>query len=98
VLAAESVAVVGASRIPGSIGRCIVHNIVTGGHGGPVYAVNPHASELEGVPCVPSPAALPGPVDLAVISLPAPAVLAAAEECGKRGVRALVVITSGLDG
>jgi acyl-CoA synthetase (NDP forming)/GNAT superfamily N-acetyltransferase len=97
VLAAESVAVVGASRRPGSVGRSILHNIVTGGYQGKVYAVNPHAAEIEGIPCVPSPAALPGPVDLAVISVPAPAVLDVAEECGKRGIRALVVITSGLD-
>ena len=97
VLAAESVAVVGASRRPESVGRSILHNIVTGGYTGRVYAVNPHAGELEDVPCVPSPAALPEPVDLAVISVPAPAVLDVAEECGNRGVRALVVITSGLD-
>jgi acyl-CoA synthetase (NDP forming)/GNAT superfamily N-acetyltransferase len=97
VLAAESVAVIGASRRQKSVGRAILRNIVTGGYGGRVYAVNPHADEVEGVACVPSPAALPGPVDLAVISVPAPAVLDVAEECGKRGIGALVVITSGLD-
>jgi acyl-CoA synthetase (NDP forming)/GNAT superfamily N-acetyltransferase len=97
VLAAVSVAVVGASRKPESVGRSILRNVVTGGYAGRVYAVNPHAVELEGVPCAPSPAALPEPVDLAVICVPAPAVLEAAEECGKRGIRALVVITSGLD-
>jgi acyl-CoA synthetase (NDP forming)/GNAT superfamily N-acetyltransferase len=97
VFAPASVAVIGAGRKPGSIGRLILRNIVSGGYAGLVYAVNPHAAELEGVPCVPSPAALPGPVDLAVVSVPAPAVLAAAEECGERGVGALVVITSGLD-
>jgi acyl-CoA synthetase (NDP forming)/GNAT superfamily N-acetyltransferase len=97
VLAAESVAVVGASRKPGSVGQSILHNIATGGYAGRVYAVNPHADELEGVPCVPSPAMLPEPVDLAVIAVPAPAVLGVAEECGTRGIRALVVITSGLD-
>jgi acyl-CoA synthetase (NDP forming)/GNAT superfamily N-acetyltransferase len=97
VLAAASVAVVGASRKPESVGRSILRNIITGGYAGRVYAVNPHAVELEGVPCAPSPAALPEPVDLAVICVPAPVVLEAAEECGKRGIRALVVITSGLD-
>ena len=97
VLAAESVAVVGASRRPESVGRAILRNIVTGGYDGRVYGVNPHARELEGVPCLPSPAELPEPVDLVVVSVPAPAVLDVAEECGRRGVRALVVITSGLD-
>jgi acyl-CoA synthetase (NDP forming)/L-amino acid N-acyltransferase YncA len=97
IFAAESVAVVGASRRPESVGRAILRNLVTSGYTGQVYAVNPHASELEGVPCLPSPAALPGPVDVAVVVVPPPAVLDAAEECGKRGVKALVVITSGLD-
>jgi acyl-CoA synthetase (NDP forming)/GNAT superfamily N-acetyltransferase len=97
IFAAESVAVVGASRRPESVGRAILHNLVTSGYTGQVYAVNPHASELEGVPCLPSLAALPGPVDVAVVAVPRPAVLDVAEECGKRGVKALVVITSGLD-
>jgi acyl-CoA synthetase (NDP forming)/GNAT superfamily N-acetyltransferase len=92
-----SVAVIGASRRAGSVGRSILHNIVSGGYAGPVYAVNPHATELEGVPCVASAAALPRPVDLAVVAVPASAVLTVAEECGGRGIRALVVITSGLD-
>ena len=59
--------------------------------------MNPGAAELDGVRCVPSAAALPEPVDLAVIAVPARAVLGIAEECGQRGVNALVVISSGLD-
>ena len=97
VFAAESVAMVGASRRAGSVGRAVLHNLVTGGYTGRLYAVHPHARELEGIRCVPSPAALPGPVDLAVVVVPRPAVLGVAEECGERGVRALAVITSGLD-
>jgi acyl-CoA synthetase (NDP forming)/RimJ/RimL family protein N-acetyltransferase len=97
VFAATSVAVVGASRRPDSVGRAILRNIAGGGFAGPLYAVNPHASELDGVRCVPSVTALPAPVDLAVISVPAPAVLQVAEECGDRGTGGLVVITSGLD-
>jgi acyl-CoA synthetase (NDP forming) len=97
VLAPASVAVIGAGRRPGSVGRAILRNIVTGGFPGPVYAVNPGASELDGVLCVPSPAELPTQVDLAVIAVPAPAVPGVAEDCGRRGVRALAVTTSGLD-
>src|ERR1017187_4860920 len=98
VLTPASVAVIGASRRPGSFGRAILKNIVDGGFPGPVYAVNPGAAELDGVPCVPSAAALPEPVDLAVIAAPAGAVVSIAENCGRRGIKALVVITSGLDG
>lgn len=98
VLAPASVAVIGASRRPGSVGRAILRNITTGGFPGPVYAVNPSVGELDGVRCVPSAAALPEPVDLAVVATPPTAVLGIAEECGRRGVRALAVITSGLGG
>ena len=96
LLAPRSVAVIGASRHPGTVGRAILHNIVAGGFAGPVYAVNPRARHMEGVPCVASVADLPGAVDLAVIAVPAAAVAAVATACGRRGVRALTVITSGL--
>ena len=98
VLAPASVAVIGASRRPDSVGRAILRNIITGGFPGPVYQVNPHAAELDGIPCLPSAAALPEQVDLAVIAVPSAAVLAIAEECGQRGVKALVVIAAGLSG
>ena len=94
LLRPRSVAVVGASRRRGTVGRAILHNIVTGGFTGPVYAVNPHARTMEGVPCVASVDDLPGPVDLAVIAVPPSAVPEVAEQCGRHGVRALIVISS----
>ncbi len=97
LLRPRSVAVVGASRRRATVGRAILHNIVTGGFAGPVYAVNPHAQtlemEMEGVPCVASVEELPGPVDLAVIAVPPPAVPEVAEQCGRHGVRGLIVIS-----
>ena len=96
LLRPASVAVIGASRRRGSQGREILHNIVTGGFAGPVYAVNPHARSMEGLRCVHSVAGLPRQLDLAVIAVPAPTVPQVAAECGHRGVRSLVVITSGL--
>ena len=93
-----SVAVIGASRRPGSVGRVILRNIIAGGFSGPVYPVNPGVAELDGISCLPSAAALPEHVDLAVITVPAAAVLGVAEDCGRRGVKALVVIASGLSG
>jgi acyl-CoA synthetase (NDP forming)/GNAT superfamily N-acetyltransferase len=98
VLVPASVAVIGASRRPGSVGRVILQNIISGGFPGPVYPVNPHAAELDGIPCMPSAAALPDHVDLAVIATPPAAVLGIAEDCGRRGVKALVVIAAGLSG
>jgi acyl-CoA synthetase (NDP forming)/GNAT superfamily N-acetyltransferase len=97
VFEAKSVAVIGASRNPRAVGRVILHNIVTGGYAGRVYPVNPLAEELEGVPCRRSAAALPPEVDLAVVAVRPEAILGVAKQCGQRGVKALVVITSGLD-
>ena len=98
ILTPASVAVIGASRRPASIGWAILQNITTGNFPGAVYAVNPSVAELNGVRCVPSAAALPEEVDLAVVAAPAAAVPGIAEQCGRRGVRALAVITAGLDG
>lgn len=91
----RSVAVVGASRRPGSIGRQIVANLVAGGFQGPVYPVNPKAEVVLSVPSYASVKAIPAPVDLAVLVVPPDAVLQVAEECGRKGVKGLVVITAG---
>jgi acyl-CoA synthetase (NDP forming) len=97
VLAPESVVVIGASRSKGSAGRTILDNIRAGGYAGRLWAVNPRARQIGGEHCLASVLDLPEPADLAVIAVPAVSVLAVAEQCGQRGVRSLVVITSGLD-
>ena len=97
VFAPESVAVIGASRRRGTVGRAIVDNIRAGGYAGRLYTVNPRARQIGGERCLASVADLPEPVDLAVVAVPAAAVLGVAERCGQRGVRSLVVITAGLD-
>jgi len=91
-----SVAVIGAGRRRGSVGREILHNIVAGGFPGPVYAVNPRGRSMEGLACLSSAEDLPAGVDLAVIALPPADVAAVAAQCGRRGVHSLVVITAGL--
>ncbi|MEV0414905.1 GNAT family N-acetyltransferase [Streptomyces sp. NPDC050448] len=91
------VAVVGAGRKPGSVGRAILHHLKAGGYTHRVFAVNPSVNHILGVPSSPSVSALPKTPDLAVVAIPAAAVPATAEECGKAGVRALLVITAGLD-
>lgn len=91
----RSVAVIGASRRPGSIGRQVVANLIAGGFQGPVYPVNPKAEVVLSVPAYPNVKAIPGPVDLAVLVVPPDAVLVTAEQCGKKGVKGLVVITAG---
>lgn len=97
LLRPEAVAVVGAGRSPGSVGRAILHRIRAGGYTGRLFAVHPAAHAILGVPSHTSVDALPTTPDLAVLAVPAAAVPDAAEECGKAGVRALLVVTSGLD-
>jgi acyl-CoA synthetase (NDP forming)/GNAT superfamily N-acetyltransferase len=92
-----SVAVIGASRRAGTVGRAVLDNIRAGGYEGRLYAVNPHARDLGGVRCVPTVAELPEAPDLAVVAVPPAGVTDVAEACGARGVKAIVVITAGLD-
>ena len=91
----NAVAVVGASRTTGSIGRRILRALVAGGFTGPVYPINPHADELDGVRCYPSLSAAPRGIDLAVVAVPRPAVLGVVDECATAGVKSLAVITAG---
>jgi acyl-CoA synthetase (NDP forming)/RimJ/RimL family protein N-acetyltransferase len=98
LLLPESVAVIGAGRHRGSVGREILHNIVTGGFAGPVYAVNPLGQSMEGLTCLASTADLPLGIDLAVIAVPPAEVPGVAAACGRRGVHALIVITASLGG
>ncbi|MER5402796.1 GNAT family N-acetyltransferase [Streptomyces sp. NPDC002599] len=91
------VAVVGAGRTPGSVGRAVLNHLRTGGFTGRLFAVNPGVESVLGVPCHPSVAALPKTPDLVVVAVPAAAVPAVAEQCGVSGARALVVVTAGLD-
>ncbi|MER5352141.1 GNAT family N-acetyltransferase [Kitasatospora sp. NPDC002551] len=96
LLRPASVAVVGASRREGSVGGTVLARIRRGGFTGPLWAVNPSAGAVGGVPSYPSVGALPAVPDLAVLAVPAAAVPDVAEECGRAGVRALVVLASGL--
>ncbi|WP_354637202.1 bifunctional GNAT family N-acetyltransferase/acetate--CoA ligase family protein [Kitasatospora camelliae] len=96
LLRPRSVAVVGASRRLGSVGQAVLRKIREGGFTGEVWAVNPYAEQIAGEPAYPALGALPRVPDLAVLAVPPAVVASAAQECGRAGVRALVVLTSGL--
>jgi acetate---CoA ligase (ADP-forming) len=91
----RSVAVIGASRRRDTIGGEILHNLLSYGFNGPVLPVNPSAGVVQSVVAYPTVEEVPGPVDLAVVVVPAEGVLDVARACGRKGVRALVVITAG---
>jgi acetate---CoA ligase (ADP-forming) len=95
LLAPRSVAVIGASRQAGSIGAAVVHNLISNGYHGLVYPVNLAATEIEGMRAFPSVLAVPGDVEMAVVTVPAAVVTSVARECAEKGVRALVVISAG---
>jgi acyl-CoA synthetase (NDP forming) len=90
-----SIAVVGASRHEGSIGRAILDNLVKSRFHGPVYSVNPHAAEIQGLPSFPTVEAIRQPVDLVVIAVPAVAVEEVVKDCARAHVRGVVVISAG---
>jgi len=96
VLRPRSIAVVGAGRRKDSIGNAVLRNILAGGYQGTVQVVNPHADSVEGVTSVSSVDLLSPGIDLAVLCIPADAVPSVADECGRHGVRALLVIAAGL--
>ena len=95
IFSPRSVAVVGASRRRDSIGFALLHNLVMQEFEGSIYPVNPKASSIHSLKAYPSIAAIPDPIDLALIAVPKESVLKVVDECIAVGVRGLVVITAG---
>jgi acetyl coenzyme A synthetase (ADP forming)-like protein len=91
----NAVAVIGASRNPAAIGYRILDELARNGFQGPLYPVNPKATEIRSIRTYASAREIPEPVDLAVIAVPRDAVLDSVDDCAARGVRAVVVITAG---
>jgi acetyl coenzyme A synthetase (ADP forming)-like protein len=94
-LAPRNIAVVGASRRPDAVGGRILDNLLAAPFAGRVHPVNARASEVRGLRAYPSVDAIPDPVDLAIVAVPAAEVLSAAEQCARKGVAALLVISAG---
>lgn len=95
ILSPRSVAVVGASPNPLSVGHNILRNILRGEYTGVVYPIHPTARAVLGLRAYPSVLEVPDPVDLAVVVVPANQVLRIVDECGRKGVKGLVVISAG---
>jgi acetyl coenzyme A synthetase (ADP forming)-like protein len=93
----ESVAVIGASTNPSKLGFSVLQNLVEGGYAqrGKIYPINPKADEILGQKAFPSIMDVPSKIDLAVIVIPYQFVPVVLEECGQKGVPAVIVITAG---
>jgi acetyl coenzyme A synthetase (ADP forming)-like protein len=91
----KSIAIVGASRNPKKIGHVMLRNLIEGKFQGRVYPINPKTDRMFDLPCYPSILKVPGRIDLAVISVPAPMVPRVLDECGRKRVPAVIIISGG---
>ncbi|MDO8446828.1 MAG: acetate--CoA ligase family protein [Deltaproteobacteria bacterium] len=91
----RSVAIVGASREEGKTGHSIISNIVKYGFPGKIYPVNPKASEIMGLTSYPNLLSIEGDIDLAVIVIPPKFILDAIDECAKKGIKSVIIISAG---
>ncbi len=91
----KSIAIIGASRRRGSIGREILHNLIEYEFNGPVFPINAHAEVIHSIKCYPSVLDVPHDIDMAVVVVPKEQAVAIVEECGKKGIKGIVMITAG---
>lgn len=91
----RSVAIIGASNDPSKLSHAIVDNMVRYGYSGRIYPINPKGGIILGLPAYPAVLDVPDEIDLAVIAIPAPLVAGAMEQCGKKRVHGVIVITAG---
>ena len=95
LISPKSIAVVGASSTPGKIGNSVMQNLVDSHFKGKIYPINPKAESIMGYEAFPSVLDVPGPIDTAVFAIPAKLVPKGVEECGLKGVKGIILITSG---
>ncbi|MBT2267361.1 bifunctional acetate--CoA ligase family protein/GNAT family N-acetyltransferase [Rhodococcus erythropolis] len=95
VLSPRSVAVIGASADPAKVGNAVLTNLLRGGFTGPVYPVNAEHRSVHGVRAYPTVRDIPDDVDLAVVAVPAESINSVLDDCLDKGVKALVVVSSG---
>ncbi len=91
----ESIALVGASKVPGKVGYSLLKNIKEGGYAGKIYPVNPTAPEILGIKVYPDIKSIPGTIDLAVFMIPPKAIIASIKDLADKKTKFAVVISAG---
>jgi len=91
----QTVAVIGASEKPGSVGRTLLWNLISNPFGGTVYPVNPKRDSVLGIKAYPSLESIPDNIDLALIATPAPTVSSIVKDCTRKGVKGAIIISAG---
>jgi len=94
----RSIAIIGASERPGSLGRIMLENLSSASFSGPIFAVNPHYYKVLGLRAYPDAASLPEVPDLAIVATPAAGVPRIVQDLAARGVRGVLVISAGFEG
>ena len=94
--APQTVAVIGATERPGSVGRTLLWNLVSSSFGGTVFPVHPKRSNVFGIKTYPSIEAIPEQVDLAIIAIPAQGVPQVIEQCGLAGGKGVIILSAGV--
>jgi len=95
IMSPRSVAVVGATNRPGSVGLHVFRNILNAGYRGILYPVNPRQASVQSVKAYPCLEEIPDPVDLAVIIVPAEIVPSIIKEAARKQVKGLIVVSAG---
>ncbi|MGB6193819.1 MAG: CoA-binding protein, partial [Terracidiphilus sp.] len=95
LLRPQSIAIVGASVTPGSLGESVLANLKEWGYGGEIHLINPKRPMIRGKECLGTVAELPQGVDCAVLAIPGAAVLASVQSCAERGVGSAIVFSAG---
>lgn len=91
----RSIAIVGASNTEGKIGHSVVHNLIESKYTGAIYPINPNDPEIQGLKAYKSVLDVAGEIEAAVLTVPAKITKNVIDECGKKGVKSLIIITSG---
>jgi len=91
----HSIAIIGASQKELSIGNVILKNLLHYGYTGDIYPINPKITELRGLQVYPTIFEVPGDIDLAHVIIPAALVPQTIEDCGKRGIKAVIINSAG---
>ncbi len=91
----KSIAVIGASATEGKVGNTVLNSIIKSGYTGKIYPINPRAEEICGLNCCKSVLDVPDDIDIALFVIPGKFCNAAAEECGKKNVKGLIIISAG---
>ncbi|MHA1707376.1 MAG: acetate--CoA ligase alpha subunit [Promethearchaeota archaeon] len=91
----KSIAVIGASSKPGKVGNIVLKNIIDSNFSGNIYPINPNCDSILGLKVYKSVFDVPEEIDIAIFVIPSTKVLSIAEDCGKKGVKGLIVITAG---